>query len=391
MIISLAYIFLIGMGASFIFKKLRIPNILAYIIVGMVLGPHYLNLIDKSILNISSELRQIALIIILIRAGFSLNISDLKKIGRPAILMCFIPACFEILGMIILAPKLLGISILDAAITGSVVAAVSPAIIVPKMIQINEEGYGKKNSIPQIILAGSSIDDIFVIVLFTGFTGLASNGDINLIEFLNIPVSIILGTLLGIVVGYVLVKLFHKVHIRDTVKVVIMISMAFIFVTLEDYLKGIIAISGLIAVIAMGMVINKKYSVLSNRITGKFEKLWLVASVMLFVLVGASVDISYALNAGIKVVILIFTVLMFRIIGVFICFIKSKLTLKERVFCMIAYIPKATVQAAIGGVPLSMGLDCGEIVLTVAVIAILSTSTIGALGIDLTYKKLLKN
>ena len=391
MIISLAYIFLIGMGASFIFKKLRIPNILAYIIVGMVLGPHYLNLIDKSILNISSELRQIALIIILIRAGFSLNISDLKKIGRPAILMCFIPACFEILGMIILAPKLLGISILDAAITGSVVAAVSPAIIVPKMIQINEEGYGKKNSIPQIILAGSSIDDIFVIVLFTGFTGLASTGDINLIEFLNIPVSIILGTLLGIVVGYVLVKLFHKVHIRDTVKVVIMISMAFIFVTLEDYLKGIIAISGLIAVIAMGMVINKKYSVLSNRITGKFEKLWLVASVMLFVLVGASVDISYALNAGIKVVILIFTVLMFRIIGVFICFIKSKLTLKERVFCMIAYIPKATVQAAIGGVPLSMGLDCGEIVLTVAVIAILSTSTIGALGIDLTYKKLLKN
>lgn len=391
MIISLAYIFLIGMGASFIFKKLRIPNILAYIIVGMVLGPHYLNLIDKSILNISSELRQIALIIILIRAGFSLNISDLKKIGRPAILMCFIPACFEILGMIILAPKLLGISILDAAITGSVVAAVSPAIIVPKMIQINEEGYGKKNSIPQIILAGSSIDDIFVIVLFTVFTGLASTGDINLIEFLNIPVSIILGTLLGIVVGYVLVKLFHKVHIRDTVKVVIMISMAFIFVTLEDYLKGIIAISGLIAVIAMGMVINKKYSVLSNRITGKFEKLWLVASVMLFVLVGASVDISYALNAGIKVVILIFTVLMFRIIGVFICFIKSKLTLKERVFCMIAYIPKATVQAAIGGVPLSMGLDCGEIVLTVAVIAILSTSTIGALGIDLTYKKLLKN
>lgn len=389
MIISLAYIFILGMSLSWCFKKIKFPNLLAYIITGIILGPYVLNLIDDSILNISSELRQIALIIILIRAGITLNISDLKKVGRPAILMCFLPACFEMIGMCLIAPKLLNISLLDSAIMGAVIAAVSPAVIVPKMIKLIDEGYGKENSIPQLILAGASVDDVFVIVMFTAFIGLASGEKINIGEFIGIPISIILGILLGLITGIILIKLFKKVHMRDTVKVVILLSTSFIFVTLENRLKGIIPISGLIAVMSVGIAINKKYEILAKRITGKFAKLWVVAEIMLFVLVGASVNINYALNSGIKGVILILCVLLFRMLGVFICLIKTKLSNKEKLFCMIAYTPKATVQAAIGGVPLAMGLGCGEIVLTIAVIAILITATLGAFGIDLSYKKLL--
>lgn len=391
MIISLAYIFLTAMSLSFIFKKLKVPSLLAYIITGILLGPYVLNIIDSSILNISSELRQIALIIILIRAGITLNIEDLKKVGRPAILMCFLPACFEMIGMCLLAPKFLGISLLEAAIMGAVIAAVSPAVIVPKMIKLIEDGYGKKNSIPQLILAGASVDDVFVIVMFTAFTGLATGKNIDIWQFVNIPISIVLGIVLGLIVGFILIKLFKRIHMRDTVKVVILLSMSFIFVTLENWLKETISISGLIAVMSMGIMINRKYSILAKRITGKFAKLWVVAEIMLFVLVGASVNINYALNAGVKTVILILCVLLFRMLGVFVCLLKTKLSNKEKIFCMIAYIPKATVQAAIGGVPLAMGLDCGEIVLTVAVIAILITATLGAFGIDFTYKKLLDN
>lgn len=391
MIISLAYIFLMAMSLSFILKKLKVPSLLAYIITGILLGPYVLNIIDSSILNISSELRQIALIIILIRAGITLNIEDLKKVGRPAILMCFLPACFEMIGMCLLAPKFLGISLLEAAIMGAVIAAVSPAVIVPKMIKLIEDGYGKKNSIPQLILAGASVDDVFVIVMFTAFTGLATGKDIDIWQFVNIPISIVLGIVLGLIVGFILIKLFKRIHMRDTVKVVILLSMSFIFVTLENWLKEIISISGLIAVMSMGIMINRKYSILAKRITGKFAKLWVVAEIMLFVLVGASVNINYALNAGVKTVILILCVLLFRMLGVFVCLLKTKLSNKEKVFCMISYMPKATVQAAIGGVPLAMGLDCGEIVLTVAVIAILITATLGAFGIDFTYKKLLDN
>lgn len=389
MIISLAYIFILGMSLSWCFKKIKFPNLLAYIITGIILGPYALNLIDDSILNISSELRQIALIIILIRAGITLNISDLKKVGSPAILMCFLPACFEMMGMCLIVPKLLNISLLDSAIMGAVIAAVSPAVIVPKMIKLIDEGYGKENSIPQLILAGASVDDVFVIVMFTAFTGLASGENINIGEFIGIPISIILGVILGLITGIILIKLFKKVHMRDTVKVVILLSISFIFVTLENRLKGIIPISGLIAVMSVGIAINKKYEILAKRITGKFAKLWVVAEIMLFVLVGASVNINYALNSGIKGVILILCVLLFRMLSVFVCLIKTKLSNKEKLFCMISYTPKATVQAAIGGVPLAMGLGCGEIVLTIAVIAILITATLGAFGIDLSYKKLL--
>ena len=390
MIISLAYIFLIAMSLSYIFKKRKFPSLLAYIITGIILGPYVINGIDSSILNISAELRQIALIIILIRAGITLNIEDLKKVGRPAILMCFVPACFEIIGMCLLAPKLLNISLLDAAIMGTVIAAVSPAVIVPKMIKLIEDGYGKEHSIPQLILAGASVDDVFVIVMFTAFTGLATGESINAWQFIGIPISIILGVMLGLIVGYILIKLFKKIHMRDTVKVVILLSMSFIMVTVETWLKGIVPISGLLAVMSMGIMINRKYPILAKRITGKFGKLWVVAEIMLFVLVGASVNIQYALNAGISTIILIILVLLFRMLGVFVCLLKTKITIKERIFCMIAYTPKATVQAAIGGVPLAMGLGCGEIVLTVAVIAILITATFGAFGIDLSYKKLLE-
>ena len=390
MIISLAYIFLIAMSLSYIFKKIKFPSLLAYIITGIILGPYVINGIDSSILNISAELRQIALIIILIRAGITLNIEDLKKVGRPAVLMCFVPACFEIIGICLLAPRLLNISLLDAAIMGTVIAAVSPAVIVPKMIKLIEDGYGKEHSIPQLILAGASVDDVFVIVMFTAFTGLATGESINAWQFIGIPISIILGVMLGLIVGYILIKLFKKIHMRDTVKVVILLSMSFIMVTVETWLKGIVPISGLLAVMSMGIMINRKYPILAKRITGKFGKLWVVAEIMLFVLVGASVNIQYALNAGISTIILIILVLLFRMLGVFVCLLKTKITIKERIFCMIAYTPKATVQAAIGGVPLAMGLGCGEIVLTVAVIAILITATFGAFGIDLSYKKLLK-
>lgn len=390
MIISLAYIFLIAMSLSYIFKKIKFPSLLAYIITGIILGPYVINGIDSFILDISAELRQIALIIVLIRAGITLNIEDLKKVGRPAVLMCFVPACFEIIGMCLFAPKLLNISLLDAAIMGSVIAAVSPAVIVPKMIKLIEEGYGKEHSIPQLILAGASVDDVFVIVMFTTFTGLATGESINAWQFIGIPISILLGVILGLIVGYILIKLFKKIHMRDTVKVVILLSISFIMVTVETWLKGIVPISGLLAVMSMGIMINRKYPVLAKRITGKFEKLWVIAEIMLFVLVGASVNIQYALNAGILTITLIILVLLFRMLGVFVCLLKTKITIKERVFCMIAYTPKATVQAAIGGVPLAMGLGCGEIVLTVAVIAILITATLGAFGIDLSYKKLLK-
>lgn len=390
MIISLGYIFLLSILLSSIFKKIKVPTLLAYIITGVILGPFCFNVIDNKVLGISSELRQMALIIILIRAGLTLDINDLKRVGRPAVLMCFVPACFEILGTCLIAPKLLGISLLDAAIMGSVLAAVSPAVIVPKMIKLIEEGYGKEHSIPQLILAGASVDDVFVIVLFTAFTGLASGGSLNVMQFVNIPVSIILGIGLGLWFGYILIFIFKRSSIRDTLKIIILLSVSFIMVTMETWLNGFVAVSGLLAVMSMGLIINRKYNVLSKRLTGKFSKLWVVAEILLFVLVGASVNINYAFNAGLNVIVLILLVLIFRVMGVWVCMIKSDIDLKERLFCMIAYIPKATVQAAIGGIPLSMGLTSGEIILTVAVIAIIITATLGSLGIEITYNKLLE-
>lgn len=389
MLISIAMILLMGMFMGWICKKIHLPSLTGMILTGIILGPYFLNMIDNSLLNISSELRKIALIIILTRAGLSLDLNDLKKVGRPAILMCFVPACFEIMGMIILAPKLLGISILDAAIMGAVVGAVSPAVIVPKMLKLMEEGYGVKHSIPQLILAGASVDDVFVIVMFTAFTGLAQGNDVSIRSFVNIPISILLGIVTGAFIGILLAYYFKKVHIRDTSKVIIILCMSFILVTFEDRFSTIIPFASLIAVMAIGIALQKKREVVAKRLSVKFNKLWVVAEIVLFVLVGATVDIKYAVSAGALSIVLILGVLMFRMMGVFLCLLKTKLTMRERMFCMIAYTPKATVQAAIGGVPLAMGLSCGNIVLTIAVVAILITAPLGAFCIDFAYKKLL--
>ena len=390
MLTSIALILLCGLLFGFLFNKIKLPALLGMIIVGIVLGPHALNLIDSSILNISAELRQIALVIILTRAGLSLNINDLKKIGRPAILMCFVPACVEMIGTIIFAPMLFGISIIDAAVMGSVLAAVSPAVVVPRMIKIMDEGYGKDKSIPQLILAGASVDDVFVIVVFTVLTAFASTGEINATDFLQIPLSIILGVLLGVIVGFLLVLFFKKVHIRDSVKVLIILSVSFLLLEVESLLEGIVPVSALIGIMSMGITVNQKYNVLSKRLSVKYNKLWLGAEIFLFVLVGVAVDINYALNAGVVAVIVVIIALIFRMFGVMLSLVKTNLNKKERLFCMLSYTPKATVQAAIGTIPLAMGLSCGSVVLTVAVVSILITAPFGAICIDNLYKKMLK-
>ena len=390
MLISIALILLVGMFMGWLCKKIKLPGLLGMLFTGIILGPYVLNFIDDSILNISADLRKIALIIILTRAGLSLDIKDLKKVGRPAVLMCFVPACFEMAGMILLAPRILGISTLHAAIMGAVVAAVSPAVVVPKMIKLMEEGYGVKQGIPQLILAGASVDDVFVIVMFTAFTGLAQGEAVSLKSFVNVPLSVITGILVGLTAGYLLAKFFEKVHIRDTSKVMILLSVSFILVTAEDYAADMIPFASLIGVMAAGISLQKKREVVAKRLSSKFNKLWVVSEIMLFVLVGAAVDIQYAVKAGIAPVFLIFSVLIFRMAGVFVCLLKTKLNIKERAFCMLAYMPKATVQAAIGGLPLAMGLSCGNIVLSVAVIAILITAPLGAFCIDMTYKRFLQ-
>ena len=389
MLTSSAIILLFGLLMGWIFSKMKLPSLLGMIIVGIVLSPHCLNLVDDSVLTISGDLRQIALVIILTRAGLSLNFSDLKKVGRPAILMCFVPACIEMVGTIIFAPLLLNVSILDAAIIGSVMAAVSPAVVVPRMIKLIEDGYGTDKSIPQLILAGASVDDVFVIVVFTALTTLASTGEVSVISFIQIPISILLGVLLGGVVGTILVCFFRRFHMRDSVKVLIILSVSFLLLELQNRLEGIVPISGLLAIMSVGIIINQKYDVLAKRISVKYNKLWLGAEIFLFVLVGVAVDLKYALAAGVAVILLVSLALVFRMMGVAISLVKTKLNKKERLFCAVAYTPKATVQAALGTVPLVMGLSCGEIVLTVAVISILITAPFGAICVDNLYKKLL--
>ena len=389
MLTSIAIILLMGLFFGSCFKKLRLPSLLGMIVTGIIISPHAFNLIDESILNISDDLRQIALVVILTRAGLSLNIDDLKKVGRPAVLMCLLPACAEIMGTVLIAPSLLGVSVLEATIIGSVIAAVSPAVIVPRMIKLIDEGYGKEHSIPQLILAGASVDDVFVIVVFTVFTGLASKGRISAVSFLQIPVSIILGIIAGIITGICLVCFFKKIHMRDSVKILIILSISFLLIELQNRLEGIIPVSGLLAIMSMGIVIKQKYEALAVRLSSKYNKLWVAAEIFLFVLVGATVDLKYAYEEGIMAVLLVAGAIVFRMAGVYMCLIKTKLTMKERIFCMLAYTPKATVQAAIGAIPLSMGLACGQTVLTVAVLSILITAPFGAICVDNTYKKLL--
>lgn len=395
MLTSLAFIFLVGLSMAAICQKLKLPRIIGMLITGIVLGPYVLDLLDPSILSISSELRQMALIIILLKAGLSLDLADLKKVGRPAIMMSCVPASFEILAFFLFAPYLLGVSRIEAAVMGAVLGAVSPAVVVPRMVQLMDSKYGTEKSIPQLILAGASCDDIFVIVLFTAFVSMAQGGQVNFMDFVNIPVSILLGIALGVAAGYLLSLFFetayaHKHCVRNSMKVVIVLGVSFLLMAIETWAEGFVSISGLLAVVSMACVLKmKSIAFVSNRLSEKFGKLWIAAEVILFVLVGAAVDIRYTMSAGFAAVAMIFLALAFRGIGVLLCLVKTQLNWKERLFCVIAYLPKATVQAAIGSVPLAMGLPCGQIVLSVAVLAIVITAPLGAIGMDVTYKKLL--
>lgn len=396
MLTSLALIFLVGLAAAAICQQLKLPRIIGMLITGIVLGPYVLNLLDPSILSISAELRQIALIIILLKAGLSLDLSDLKKVGRPAVLMAFVPASFEMLAFFLFAPYILNITRIEAALMGAVLAAVSPAVVVPRMVRLMDENYGTNKSIPQLILAGASCDDIFVIVLFSTFSSMVQGGNARLTDFLAIPISILLGILLGSVVGYLLSLFFetayaHEHYVRNSMKVIIILGTSFLLMAIETWLKHIVSISGFLAVVSMACVLKLKSSAsVSQRLSEKFGKLWLAAEVILFVLVGAAVDIRYTLNAGITAVFMILIALLFRSVGVLICLVQTNLSKKERLFCIFSYLPKATVQAAIGSVPLAMGLSCGRSILSVAVLGILVTAPLGSILMDSSYKKLLQ-
>lgn len=389
MLNSLALIILLGLVSAMILEKIKLPNIIGMLIVGIMLGPSMFNMLDESLLSISGDIKEIALIIILLKAGLSLDLTDLKKVGRPAVLLCFLPATFEILGFIIFGPKLLGLTLLESAILGAVMGAVSPAVIVPRMTFLLENGYGKKG-LPQMVIAGSSADDVYVIVIFTALLALAKGSKISIMSFLNIPISIILGILMGVLVGFIMVYLFKNYKLRNTYKVIILLSICFLFVSIEKSLEGKLAISGFLAIMAMGVTIFNKYPSLSKIFQVKFSKMWLISEIILFVLVGASVNISYAFKAGLSTIIIIFIALLFRMLGTYLCLLKTKFNNKERLFTCITQIPKATVQAAIGGVPLEMGLLCGNTVLTVAVLSIIITAPLGSILIDKTQYKLLK-
>lgn len=390
MLLSIALILLLGMTMGWICKKVKLPSLIGMLATGIILGPYVLNLLDPSILNISAEIRKIALIIILTRAGLGLDVSGLKKIGRPAVMMCFVPATFELAGMLLFGPRLLGISLLEAAILGAVLAAVSPAVVVPRMVKLMEEGYGTKEGIPQLILAGASVDDVYVIVLFTTFIGMAQGEGVSVIRFVNIPVSIVLGIIIGFAIGYIASKLFESLHMRDTSKILIILSISFMLVVAEDSLTTPITFSALIAIMFIGVSMQKFRGEVAKRLSAKYNKLWVAAEVFLFVLVGSTVNISYLGNVGVKAMLVIVAAIAFRMVGVFVSIIGMKLDGKEKLFTMMAYTPKATVQAAIGGIPLSLGLSCGELVLTVAVLAIVITAPIGAFAIDFTYERFLK-
>lgn len=396
MLTSLAFIFLAGLAMAGICGRLGLPRIIGMLFTGILLGPNVFNLLDSSILLISPQLRQMALIIILLKAGLSLNLSDLRQVGRPAVMMSFVPASFEILAFLLFGPFILGISRVEAALLGSVLAAVSPAVVIPRMVQLMEEKYGTDKSIPQMIMAGASCDDIFVIVLFSTFLGMVQGGSVRAADFLNIPVSIVLGILLGAVFGYGLSRFFERAYekkhyIRNSMKVVIVLGMSFLLMSVEARLEDVVSVSGLLAVVSMACMIKiKSAPIVSKRLSEKFGKLWVAAEVMLFVLVGAAVDIRYTLGAGAAAVLMIAIALGFRAVGVCLCLAGTKLNRRERLFGIIAYLPKATVQAAIGSVPLAAGLPCGQLVLSVAVLSILITAPLGAVGMDLTYRKFLE-
>ena len=397
MLTSLGFILLAGPAMAALCGKIGLPRIIGMLITGILLGPYVLDLLDPSILSISADLRQMALIIILVKAGLSLDLADLKKVGRPALMMSCVPASFEILAFFLFAPRIMGIRPVEAAVMGAVLGAVSPAVVIPRMVQLMESGYGTDKRIPQLIMAGASCDDIFVIVLFSTFVGMAQGGTADASDFAAIPISIVLGIVQGAAVGYGVSLFFERAYrqgdyVRNSMKVILVLGVSFLLMAAEDRLEGKVPVSGLLAVVSMACAIRiKSIPAVTRRLSEKFGKLWLAAEILLFVLVGAAVDIRYTLAAGGAAVLMIALALLFRSAGVALCLMRTELTGKERLFCVIAYLPKATVQAAIGSVPLAMGLPCGQMVLSVAVLAILITAPLGAAGMDLSYRRLLKN
>ena len=395
MLTSLAFIFLVGLSLAAICQRIRLPRIIGMLVTGILLGPYVLDLLDGSILGISPDLRKMALVIILIKAGLSLNIKDLKKVGRPALMLAFVPASFEMLAYTVFAPFLFDITRIEAAVMGAVLSAVSPAVVVPRMVMLMEEQYGTDKSIAQMILAGASLDDVFVIVLFSTFTAMAQGGSADVMSFVNIPVSILLGILLGAVAGMILAWFFetsysHEHLVRNSMKVIIVLGTAFLLLAIEEWVEPVVSVSGLLAIMSMACVLAMRcVPEVSGRLSEKYGKLWIAAEVILFVLVGAAVDIRYTLQAGFAAVVMIAIALVVRSVGVCICTAGTRLNRQERIFCVLAYLPKATVQAAIGSVPLALGLPCGNLVLSVAVLAILITAPLGALGMDASYRKLL--
>ena len=395
MLVSFGLIIIFGLIFGFFCKKLKIPALIGMLFTGIILGPNVLNLIDSKTLNISSELRQIALIVILIKAGLSLDISDLKRIGKSAILLSFLPASFEILAYFIFARIFFKIRSVDALLMGSVLAAVSPAVVVPRMVKLIEEKRGVEKSIPQMILAGASCDDIFVLVLFSSFLSMAKGEDVSLVSLVNVPISIILGIIVGAIIGYILYIVFEFFYkkgdmIRNSTKLIIILAISFLLVAMENLLKDKIAFSSLLAVIAMSCIfkIKANYEV-SSRLSEKFGKLWIFAEVLLFVLVGAEVNIFYIRKLGFISIVMIFLALIIRSLGTLLSISTSNLNKKEKLFTVFSYMPKATVQAAIGAVPLANGLSSGEIILSMAVLGILITAPIGAIFIDNFNQKLL--
>ena len=394
MLTSLALIFLLGLAMAALCQRLRLPRIVGMLLTGVLLGPYALGRLDPSILAVSADLRKMALVIILLKAGLTLDLDDLRRVGRPAVLMAFLPASFEILAVVLFAPRIFGISRTEAAVMGAVLGAVSPAVVIPRMVQLMETGYGTDKRIPQLIMAGASCDDVFVIVLFSTFTGMAQGGSASALDLLRIPVSIALGVALGAAAGCALGLFFETAHarghgVRNSTKVIVVLGASFLLMAAEAALSS--AVSGLLAVVSMACALRlRSPSAVSRRLSEKLGKLWIAAEVMLFVLVGAAVDIRYTLGAGLGALALLAVSLAFRAAGVWLCLLGTALTRRERAFCVIAYLPKATVQAAIGSVPLAMGLPCGQLVLSVAVLAILITAPLGALGMDATCSRLLR-
>ena len=387
MLLSIGLIILVGILFGWIVSKISLPRIIGMLLAGILLGPYVLNVLDSSVIDMSGDLRKIALIIIIAKAGLSLDITDLKRIGRPAIMLCFVPATFELIAFVLFAPSIMGVSLLQAAILGAVMGAVSPAVTVPRLTKMIDEGIGVKKGIPQMLIAGASADDIYVIVLFTTLVGLEAGGNMNAMSLLRIPEEILLGALAGGALGVILALYFKRVHIRDSLKVTIIMALSMILYWIE----GIAPVSGLLAVMALGIVLNMRLPVLAKRLSAKFSKLWVAAEIFLFVLVGATVNVRYVSKAGVGMVIMLFVGLLFREIGTLISVLGVGLNAKEILFCLISQLPKATVQAAIGGVPLAMGLSCGNVVLTMAVVSIVITAPLGAIGMDATVDRFISH